>query len=249
MSALLFGLIPAAGRGARFASEASLDAAPPKQYVSVAGKTLLEHAVSALAAEARIDTVFVVLAPDDVRFGAIDWRKARARIAPLYCGGATRRESVRNALIALGTVMEIDDWVLVHDAARPCLQARDLRRLIDTVLREAASGRADAAGGLLAIPLADTLKRADLDARIARTEPRDHLWQAQTPQMFRHGTLMRALDAVRHLPDHEARLITDESAAVERLGLKPRLVLGSTANVKVTYAADLALAAKLLENP
>jgi 2-C-methyl-D-erythritol 4-phosphate cytidylyltransferase len=220
-----FGLIPAAGSGARFGGDR------PKQYIDIDGRPLLWFAVRALLADARVDTVFVVLAPDDGAFRRNDWRAFGDRVAPLYCGGATRAESVRNGLICASDTIDLDDWVLVHDAARPCLEAVDLTRLIDALT-------GDDVGGLLAAPLADTLKRADANGRVAATEPREGLWRAQTPQMFRLGTLLRALDA--------AREVTDEAAAIEALGLKPKLVAGSAANIKVTYPEDVSVVAALL---
>ncbi len=194
---------------------------------------MIRHAVAALAAAPEIDTVFVVLAVGDERFRTIDWSSFGSRVEPLYCGGATRSESVLNGLIALATVLEPDDWGLVHDAARPCLARSDLKRLIDEV-------RETSAGGILATPVSDTLKRAD-DARgIVATEPREGLWQAQTPQMFRYAMLLRALRAAPH--------VTDESTAVEAAGFQPRLVEGSRRNFKVTYASDLELAALILRS-
>jgi 2-C-methyl-D-erythritol 4-phosphate cytidylyltransferase len=225
MPARLFCLIPAAGAGSRLGGEM------PKQYLEVRGRPLLWHAVNALAAERRIDTVFVVLAAGDERWSCCDWRAFGERLAPLFCGGTTRAASVYNGLVALQSTLELDDWVLVHDAARPCLAASDLARLIDTLW-------SDEVGGLLAAPLADTLKRGDAEARVCATEPRERLWRAQTPQMFRYGTLLRALA--------QAGEVTDESAAVESLGLRPRLVAGSAGNMKVTYPDDLVLAAALL---
>jgi 2-C-methyl-D-erythritol 4-phosphate cytidylyltransferase len=138
-----------------------------------------------------------------------------------------------NGLIAMASAVDPDDWVLVHDAARPCLARDDLDRLIEAV-------RADDVGGILAIPLADTLKRADGAERIAATEPREGLWLAQTPQMFRHGTLLRALDGADN--------VTDEASAVEALGLRPRLVPGSTRNLKVTFPGDAAIAERILRS-
>jgi 2-C-methyl-D-erythritol 4-phosphate cytidylyltransferase len=225
MPARLVGLIPAAGQGARLAAEA------PKQYLEIQGLSLLAHAVRALLAHRAIDLAFVVLAPDDERFATLDWSEFGDRLAPLWCGGATRRDSVANGLIAMGSVVDPDDWVLVHDAARPCLPRDDLSRLIDAVA-------GDAVGGILAVPLADTLKRDDGAGRIAQTEPRESRWLAQTPQMFRHGTLLHALATGAH--------VTDEAAAVEALGLKPLLVPGSLRNLKVTFAADLAIAGRIL---
>ncbi len=223
MASRYFGLVPAAGGGTRFGA--------PKQYAQIDGAPMIRHAVAALAAAREIETIFVVLAPGDERFRQLDWGALAERVEPLYCGGAARSESVLNGLIALATVLEGDDWVLVHDAARPCLAREDLRRLIDEV-------RDGDAGGVLAIPVSDTLKRSD-DARgIVATEPREGLWQAQTPQMFRYATLLRSLRAAPH--------VTDESAAVEAAGYHPLLVEGNRANFKVTYASDLPLAELIL---
>jgi 2-C-methyl-D-erythritol 4-phosphate cytidylyltransferase len=172
-----------------------------------------------------------VLAPADDEFKRHAWGEFGDRVAPLYCGGATRHDSVLNGLVAASSTVEPDDWMLVHDAARPCLAPRELGRLLNTLA-------ADEVGGILAVPVADTLKRADFAARIQATEPREHLWQAQTPQMFRHGLLLDALG-------RSARL-SDEAGAVEALGLKPKLVQGSAANLKVTYAEDLQLARTIL---
>ena len=192
---------------------------------------MLQHAVGALLGAPELDTVFVVLSADDDTFRRLDWNDCGGRVAPLYCGGATRRDSVLNGLIAAAAEVDPDDWVLVHDAARPCLALQDLRRLIKAVLP-------DEAGGILAARAADTLKRGDAGGRIVATEPREGLWHAQTPQMFRHGLLLRALRG--------SAQVTDEAAAVEALGIRPRLVEGSHRNLKVTYAADLELAALIL---
>jgi 2-C-methyl-D-erythritol 4-phosphate cytidylyltransferase len=219
------GLIPAAGQGAR------LSPAAPKQYSDLHGEPMLAHAARALLADARVELAFVVLAPGDRRWAAYDWSAFGERLAPLWCGGASRRDSVLNGLVAMANVVDPEDWVLVHDAARPCLTREDLARLIDAV-------DDDDSGGILAVPLADTLKRADDAGRIGATEPRAELWLAQTPQMFRHGTLLRALGA--------AAAATDEASAVEALGLRPRLVRGSVRNLKVTYPDDVAIAAQLL---
>jgi 2-C-methyl-D-erythritol 4-phosphate cytidylyltransferase len=225
VSARRYGLIPAAGQGAR------LGGATPKQYLDLCGEPMLAHAVRALLASPLVEVAFVVLAPDDERYATHDWQAFGDRIAPLWCGGATRRDSVLNALVAMANVVDPDDWVLVHDAARPCVAPRDVERLIEAV-------GDDAAGGILAVPLADTLKREDGAGRIAATEPRERLWLAQTPQMFRHGTLLRALGSAANA--------TDEASAVETLELKPRLVPGSPRNLKVTYPEDLALATIVL---
>ncbi len=196
---------------------------------------MLWHAVRAMC-EARVENVFVVLAPEDREFARIDWSAFEGRLEPLYCGGETRRDSVYNGLIAASAAVDTDDWVLVHDAARPCLPRADLGRLI-------AECSADRIGGILALPVADTVKRVAKDEagtqRIAATEDRTQLWLAQTPQMFRAGLLAQALrDAMGS--------ITDEAAAIEAMGLRPRLVLGSRENLKVTYPEDLAIAEAIL---
>ena len=220
-----FGLSPAAGAGQR------MGRAGPKQYLDLAGRPMLYHSVKALLASGRIDIVFVVLAPGDHEFNRHDWTEFGERVAPLFCGGATRRDSVLNGLVAASSTVQADDWMLVHDAARPCLGQDELRRMFDALA-------ADEVGGILAVPVADTLKRADAEARIAATEGREHLWLAQTPQMFRHGLLLQALG--------RSSEVTDEAGAVEAMGLKPKLVPGSAANLKVTYAQDLELALTIL---
>ncbi|MBI5436630.1 MAG: 2-C-methyl-D-erythritol 4-phosphate cytidylyltransferase [Nitrosomonadales bacterium] len=218
-----YALVPAAGSGSRMGSEL------PKQYLPLAGQPMIFHALNALCSTTDIGTVFVVLAPDDALFHAYDWSRFGNKLQPLYCGGATRAESVLNGLLA--SEQEPDDWVLVHDAARPCLTQAHLVKLIAEV-------RDDEVGGILAVPVADTLKRADGTQRIAQTENREGLWQAQTPQMFRIGLLLQALQS--------ARDVTDEASAVEALGLHPKLVASEPTNFKVTYPQDLLLAELLL---
>jgi 2-C-methyl-D-erythritol 4-phosphate cytidylyltransferase len=218
-----FALVPAAGSGSRMGGEL------PKQYLPLAGQPMIYHALATLCACADIATVFVVLAPGDMQFNQYDWSAFGTKLQPLYCGGATRAESVTNGLMA--AELEPEDWVLVHDAARPCLSQKQLARLI-------AELRDDEVGGILAVPVADTLKRADAEQRVAHTENRDGLWQAQTPQMFRTGLLLQALLA--------APQVTDEASAVEALGLHPKLVASETTNFKVTYPQDVKLAELLL---
>ncbi|HUW25665.1 MAG TPA: 2-C-methyl-D-erythritol 4-phosphate cytidylyltransferase [Gallionella sp.] len=218
-----FALVPAAGSGSRMGNDL------PKQYLPLAGQPMIAHALNTLCACAEITTVFVVLAPDDVLFHGYDWSHLGGKLQPLYCGGKMRAESVLNGLLA--SEIEPDDWVLVHDAARPCLTQEHLSKLI-TELRN------DAVGGILAVPVADTLKRADDIQRIVCTEDREGLWQAQTPQMFRAGLLAQALG--------NAKNVTDEASAVEALGLQPKLVLSEPTNFKVTYSQDLLLAELLL---
>ncbi len=203
----------------------------PKQYLPLAGRPMLWHAVRAVCVP-QVESVFVVLAPGDSAFGAQDWSAFAGKLEPLYCGGETRRDSVYNGLLAAMAVVEADDWMLVHDAARPCLPRKDL----ETLMRETEN---DEVGGILAVPIAETVKRASQD-RIEGTEDRTRLWLAQTPQMFRAGLLAEALKRAKGSP-------TDEAAAVEQLGLKPRLVAGSRENLKVTWPEDLALADTLLK--
>ena len=217
-------LVPAAGFGARMGHEL------PKQYMPLAGQPMIAHALNTLCASPEITTVFVVLAPDDTLFHGYDWSRFGDKLQPLYCGGQTRAESVSNGLLV--SELEPDDWVLVHDAARPCLTQAHLSKLI-------AELQDDTVGGILAVPMADTLKRADCDNRILHTESREQLWQAQTPQMFRAGLLAQALQA--------CRTVTDEASAIEALGLRPKLVLSTPSNFKVTYPQDLLLAELLLK--
>ncbi|HEX6321023.1 MAG TPA: 2-C-methyl-D-erythritol 4-phosphate cytidylyltransferase [Burkholderiales bacterium] len=219
----MFALIPAAGSGSRASSPA------PKQYAMLAGRPMLWHAVRAVCVP-PVQAVFAVLAPDDKTFESHDWSAFEGRLHPLYCGGESRRDSVHNGLVATMDEVDASDWVLVHDAARPCLSSADLTKLI-------AACEADEVGGILALPVADTVKRG-IDT-IEKTEDRSDLWLAQTPQMFRAGTLLHALRRARGP-------VTDEASAVEQLGLKPRLVRGSRENLKVTWPEDLPLAEAIL---
>lgn len=220
-------LIPAAGSGSR------LGASVPKQYLEIAGRPLLYHALRALARHPRIGQVFVVLEQRDDRFKRYDWSEFGAHVKPLFCGGDTRAASVFNGLLATRDLIAASDWVLVHDAARPCLGREELDRLFGEL-------EADDTGGLLAVPVADTIKRANRESRVVGTEPRDNLWLAQTPQMFRYRLLIEALRAA------DPAVATDEARAIEGLGLKPRLVLGDTRNIKVTFPEDLVLAELIL---
>jgi 2-C-methyl-D-erythritol 4-phosphate cytidylyltransferase len=216
-------LVPAAGLGARMGDSM------PKQYLPLAGQPMIAHALDTLCSSSEISTVFVVLAPDDKLFQTYDWSRFSDKLQLLFCGGERRSDTVLNGLIA--SALEPDDWVLVHDAARPCLTQTQLSRLI-------AELRDDAVGGLLAVPVADTLKRADGNARINSTESREQLWQAQTPQMFRAGLLAQALQ--------QRGNFTDDASAVEALGLQPKLVLSDPTNFKVTFPQDRLLAELLL---
>ena len=216
-------LVPAAGFGARMGHEI------PKQYLALAGQPMIFHALATLCACAHISTVFVVLSPDDTQFRQYDFSSLGDKLQPLYCGGATRAESVLNGVLAAD--IAADDWLLVHDAARPCLTLAHLQKLISAL-------KDDAVGGLLAVPVADTLKRADAAGRVLRTESREQLWQAQTPQMFRAGLLATALQRCQD--------VTDDASAIEALGLQPKLVACEPTNFKVTYPQDLLLAELLI---
>lgn len=221
-------LIPCAGTGSRAGT------AMPKQYQRVAGQAMVMHTVQALARVPELASGWVILSPDDEHVWAEQgWPAHFKRQA---CGGASRAESVFNGLNAmLAAGLDPQDWVLVHDAARCLVSLESVTRLIETC-------RDDAVGGLLALPLPDTLKSEE-GGRVLATVPREHKWLAQTPQMFRLQALHDALAAVAA---SGFAGITDEASAMERLGLKPRLVEGTAQNFKVTYPADFALAEAIL---
>lgn len=217
--------MPAAGVGHRFGADR------PKQYAPLCGRTVIEWALAPFLSDARCAATVVVLAEEDPY-----WRSIAPANALVALGGPERSHSVRNGLAALSGRAERDDWVLVHDAARPCLPRQDLDRLLSELA-------AHPVGGLLGAPAADTLKRTDSSREVRQTVDRAGLWRALTPQMFRYGRLCEALDRA-----HAAgRVPTDEAQAIEWLGDLPRIVAGDAANLKVTSAADLAVAAALLK--
>jgi len=221
----VYGVIPAAGSGRRMVSDV------PKQYLQLAGRTVIEHTLERIAAHGAMCRVAIALSADDTRFAALS--------VPPNCvqviGGAERCHSVLAGLEALAAEATAQDWVLVHDAARPCVRRDD----IDRMLLELAT---HPIGGILAVPVRDTLKRCTAEGDIAGTVDRSALWQAQTPQMFRYGVLRGALE------DALAAnvLVTDEAQAIERAGHTPRVVAGHTDNLKITHPEDLALAALIL---
>jgi 2-C-methyl-D-erythritol 4-phosphate cytidylyltransferase len=237
-----FALIPCAGSGLRAAIQQD---ALPKQYWTIQGKPMLWHGLATLSRHPAIHLTNLVLAPNDRYFVAqfeqyfdeLGYGTPACRWQVHYCGGATRQASVLNGLHALarsGPIQD-DDWILVHDAARPGLTSAMLSQLLDAVAEHEV-------GGLLALPLADTLKRAQLinneSSRVCQVQAtlaRDGLWQAQTPQIFRFGLLYSALQQAQEAGE----ILTDEAAAVERLGFKPLLIPGSLRNLKLTYADDL----------
>lgn len=217
-------LIPAAGSGSRIGSTL------PKQYLPLLGMPLIHHTLAVFCAHPGIDRIWVVLSPKDATWPGI----AHEKLGVLRCGGATRADSVLSGLHTIAGEVTADDWVLVHDAARPCLTPE----LLDRLLAELSD---DPVGGLLAVPVADTLKRAGASGRVDHTEPREGLWRAQTPQMFRYGLLRQALESTGPAAP------TDEAQAVERIGKQPKLVPGDNHNLKVTYPEDLMMAELILK--
>jgi len=224
--AALWCVVPAAGRGSRFGGDV------PKQYLSIAGKPLLLHTLDRLSAHPRIAGLMVVLAAEDALWSGL----AELNGKPLLTasGGGERADSVLSGLLALRERIGDAQFVLVHDAARPCVNAEDISRLIDLGVV--------AGGALLAAPLRDTLKRAGSDHRVVATEPRDARWRALTPQLFRLGELIAALQAARGA----GTPVTDEAMAMELAGHRPLLVEGAESNIKVTTRADFVLAEFLL---
>jgi 2-C-methyl-D-erythritol 4-phosphate cytidylyltransferase len=228
MSPAYWALVPAAGVGLRMGAQV------PKQYLTLHGRSILDHSLDRLLDHPRIEGVYLALSPDDGW-----WPESGFFNDPRVTrvdGGRERCHSVLNALYALSGCAAADDWVLVHDAARPCLRRSDLERLIEQLSDHPA-------GGLLGRPVHDTMKRAGPDRRIEATVPREGLWHAYTPQMFRLGPLRQALE--RALA--EGRLVTDEASAMELAGDRPLLVEGAGDNLKITRPEDLALAAFYLE--
>ena len=222
----LWCVVPAAGRGTRVGGDR------PKQYLPLAGRPLLLHTLERLAAHPGIAGLLVTLAADDALWPGVDTLAGKPVLTAI--GGAERCDSVLAGLDSLPDTVAGDDFVLVHDAARPCVRVADIGALMDR------AGAAD--GGLLGAPLRDTLKRADAQGRSALTEPRDMRWRAFTPQMFRRGPLAVALrDAAG-----KGVAVSDEAMAMELAGYAPLLVEGAEDNIKVTTAADFALAEYLL---
>ena len=217
---MTWAVVPAAGRGTRFGGGI------PKQYLDIAGEPLLAHTLRALLAHANVQGAVVVLAADDAHWPG--WREFAGKPLITCVGGEARADSVLAGLGALPDDVRMDDFVLVHDAARPNLALADVEQLLER-------GRNDPVGAILAAPVRDTLKRAGDDGGIDGTEPRERLWSALTPQLFRRLQLTRALEAAR-----DAGVgITDESMAMERQGLRPLLVEGADDNFKITTPADL----------
>lgn len=220
-------VVPAAGSGSRMAADT------PKQYLQLRGTAILQHTLEALLALPQLAGVTVALAADDQRWPTL--AVARDARVTTTLGGAERADSVLACLKALEADAATEDWALVHDAARPCVSLAELTQLVATL-------RDDPVGGLLALPVTETVKRADAEQRVAATIDRDGLWLAQTPQMFRFGALRAALEAAQAA----GQKVTDEASAMELAGYAPRLVAGVATNIKITRPADLAVAEAFL---
>lgn len=219
-------VVPAAGTGKRFGG------ATPKQYLQIAGQTVMQHTLNRLCQAVPLSACIVPISGEDQT--AEQLRYDFPEQIRLVIGGAERMDSVLAGLRSLADQAAVDDWVLVHDVARPCVAVDSIHKLM-TELTE------NNVGGILAVPVRDTLKKAQ-DQQVLCTIPREALWQAQTPQMFRYGLLLAALQAATQ-SDH---VVTDEASAMEQAGHVVRLIEGRSDNIKITYADDLALAAAIL---
>lgn len=217
-----WGIVPAAGTGRRFGGDT------PKQYSDLLGQPVLAHSIGCLLSIDTLEKVVVAIHPDDGRWRTMEI-SSDARVASV-AGGRERADSVLAALESLQGEAERDDWVLVHDAVRPCVNTADIEKLIG-------AAKAHAVGGLLACPVSDTLKRAE-GGEVVETVDRSGLWRALTPQMFRYGLLVRSLRGRDG--------VTDESSALEQAGYRPLIVEGSASNIKITHRADLALGELIL---
>lgn len=220
-------LIPCAGNGSR------MQAVAPKQYLSLNGKPILRHAIDTFETMPIVSKIFVVIAAEDTYWSDKHLQGCH-KTQVLACGGDSRAASVYQGLQSMMAQVDGDDWILVHDAARPGVDAQMVQRLIDAM-------QPTDIGGLLALPLADTLKRADVSQHVSATIPREALWQAQTPQMFKVGMLQQALMSSLD------RKPTDEAQAMEWAGHSPKLVLGDLKNLKITYPHDIAVVSALMQ--
>ncbi|MEN8205978.1 MAG: 2-C-methyl-D-erythritol 4-phosphate cytidylyltransferase [Pseudomonadota bacterium] len=223
-------IVPAAGAGKRMGADI------PKQYLALGDRTVLEHTLDTLLSCQRLAGVILVLSHDDERWAEMQHRYTKQPLETVT-GGAERCHSVLNGLDHLAVRVGDDDWVLVHDAARPCVRIEDIDRLI-AILENSTDG------GLLGVPVADTMKRADENGCISGTVEREGLWHAYTPQMFRVGVLRTALQQAID----KGHPVTDEASAMELAGYRPCMVQGSRDNIKITLPSDLALAAFYLQS-
>lgn len=223
-----FCIIPAAGIGRRFGSTY------PKQYQLIQGKTVLEHTLSKFIYHPKIEKIVVVLNPDDHYWPRLGLHTYCDKIITTM-GGLERCHSVLNGLKALARFTQPQDWILVHDAVRPCLRLDDLNKLMSEIEHHPI-------GGILGMRISDTLKRSDAQNQIMSTVSRENVWQALTPQMFREQILFQAMEAVVHSKNY----VTDEAAAIEALGFIPLIVEGRRDNIKITHSEDISLAEKYL---
>ena len=227
MSGDVYVVVPAAGAGRRMGS------AIPKQYLQLNGRTVLEHTLGRMAGHARVRQVVVAISADDELYASLAPRLPAKVVSVI--GGAERCHSVLAALRSLSGLAAADAWVMVHDAARPCVRREDLDRMLAELVDSEI-------GGVLAAPVRDTLKRCDADGAILATVDRSALWHALTPQMFRLRTLLHAIEAALVA----GVIVTDEAQAIERAGLTPRVVAGHADNLKITHPEDLPLASLIL---
>lgn len=221
-------IVPAAGSGRRMQSDI------PKQYLSLAGRPVISHTLERLARHSEIAGIVVAIAADDDRFAGIELALDKPMVT--VTGGENRADSVRAALSWLCSQTDTPDWVLVHDAARPCIRLSDLDQMFQLL-------RTNAVGGVLGMPVSDTVKRTDATGRIIETVCREQLWRAATPQMFPPQVLLEALSDAHQ----QGLVITDEASAIESTGQQPQMVVGHADNIKITVSADLALAEHLLQ--
>lgn len=219
-------IIPAAGLGSRMGLE------KPKQYLSMHNQTLIERVIRVFDNISLVNSIHIALHPNDEIWKELNLSFS-SKVSIHYCGGESRAETVLNTLQTIKDHADNSDWVLVHDAARPGIEEKDVERLIHAL-------KDDLVGGLMAYPLADTIKKSDEENRVVESPSREHLWQAQTPQMYRYKMLKDALEKFDGTP-------TDESQAIERLGEKPKLIKGNFKNFKVTYPEDLNILEQLIK--
>lgn len=224
----MWAIVPAAGIGSR------MQADRPKQYLDLDGKTVFEHTLQRLADHPRIKGIIVAVAENDPWWAQVSEKS----YTPIHVviGGKERADSVYNALAALAKISDDDPWVLVHDAARPCLRHQDIDHMLATLVDHPV-------GGILGIPVTDTVKRANAEHEITETVERQGLWRASTPQMFRLNTLKDAL----YMAKKQQLVVTDEASAIELSGLKAMMVEGHADNIKITVPQDLALASLFLK--
>jgi 2-C-methyl-D-erythritol 4-phosphate cytidylyltransferase len=218
-------IIPAAGSGSR------MGLGQPKQYLSIHKQTLIERVVRIFDNISLVRSIHIALQSNDEIWKTLNLSFS-SKVNTHYCGGESRAETVLNTLKTIKDLVDESDWILVHDVARPGIEGKDVEHLMHTL-------KDDLVGGLMAYPIADTIKKSDEEDRVVESPSREHLWQAQTPQMYRYKMLSDALEKFDGIP-------TDESQAIERLGKKPKLIKGNFKNFKVTYPEDLIILEQLI---